>query len=208
MSTGIASTEEKSRINHDETALILMSGPDGLENHAFADWFRQLHFEGWESFQKLPMPARTDEAWRFASIKALDITPYSRPQPVSDSVQADLIERSRGLREIAGRMIFANDQLLKREIFSDALRGKGVIWEPIEKAAVEHEEIFRRHFMTQEIVLGSKKFAALHKAWVKSGTFLFVPPNVEIEAPIEIFHWLHGSGGSTFPHPLLIGGQN
>ena len=210
MSTGIASIEEKPRINHDQTALIMMSGPDALENHAFADWFRQLHFEGWESFQKLPMPARTDEAWRFATIKALDISPYARPQPVSDAVQNQLIERShaRGLRECAGRMIFANDTLLAREIFSDALRSKGLIWEPIEKAAVAHEEIFRRHIMTQEIVLGSKKFAALHKAWVKSGTFLFVPPNVEIEAPIEIFHWLHGESGSTFPHTLLIVGEN
>jgi Fe-S cluster assembly protein SufD len=83
-----------------------------------------------------------------------------------------------------------------------------VIWEPLEKAAVAHEEIFRKHFMTQEVVLGSKKFAALHKAWVKSGTFLYVPDNVEINLPIEVFHWLHGSGGSTFPHTLLVAGRN
>src|SRR5439155_21042508 len=34
------------------------------------------------------------------------------------------------------------------------------------------------------------------------------PPNVELEAPIEIFHWLHGNGSSTFPHTLLIVGEN
>ena len=105
-------------------------------------------------------------------------------------------------------MIFANDQLLQREVLSDDLKRKGVIWEPIEKAVVEHEDIFRKHFMTQEVVLGSKKFAALHKAWVKSGTFLYVPRGVEIDLPIEVFHWLHGSGGSTFPHTLLVAGEN
>lgn len=210
MSTGIASTEERQRLNHDQAGLIVMSGPEALENHAFADWFRQLRFEGWETFSQLPMPARTDEAWRFASVKSLDISGYTRPQPVTDAVQAELLARSaeRGLRDAAGRMIFANDQLLGREIFSDALRAKGVIWEPIDKAAVEHEAIFREHFMTQEIVLGSKKFAALHKAWVKSGTFLYIPPDVEIEAPIEAFHWLHGSGGSVFPHTLIVVGRN
>ena len=83
-----------------------------------------------------------------------------------------------------------------------------MIWEPIEKAVVAHEEIFRRHFMTQEVVLGSKKFAELHKSQVKSGTFLYVPPGVEIDLPIEVFHWLHGDGGSTFPHTLLIAGDN
>lgn len=196
------------RINADDMALIVMGGPDAIENHAFADWFRQLQFEGWESFQSLPMPQRTDEAWRFASVKSIDITPYTKPQPVSDADQTALIERSTGLKETAGRMIFANDQLLRREILSDDLKRKGVIWEPIEKAVVEHEALFREHFMTQEVVLGSKKFAALHKAWVKSGTFLYVPRNVEIDLPIEVFHWLHGSGGSTFPHTLLVAGEN
>lgn len=208
MSTGIASMEERERLNHDEAGLILMSGPDALENHAFADWFRQLQFEGWESFRELPMPTRSEEAWRFASVKSLDISHYEKPAAVSDATQADLIARSTGLREVAGRMIFANDQLLEREGPSENLRRQGVILEPIEKAVAEHADIFREHFMTQEVVLGSKKFAALHKAWVKSGTFLYVPRNVEIDLPIEVFHWLHGEAGSTFPHTLLIAGEN
>lgn len=196
------------RINADEAALIVTGGPDTAENHAFADWFRQLQFEGWENFQSLPMPRRTDEAWRFATLKLIDIAPYTRPRPVSDADRTALIEHSSGLKETAGRMIFANDRLLQRETLSGDLKRRGVIWEPVEKAAVEHEEIFRKHFMTQEAVLGSKKFAALHKAWVKSGTFLYVPRGVEIELPIEVFHWLHGSGGSTFPHTLLVAGDN
>ncbi|HET9418457.1 MAG TPA: Fe-S cluster assembly protein SufD, partial [Chthoniobacterales bacterium] len=52
--------------------------------------------------------------------------------------------------------------------------------------------------------LGSAKFAALHKALVSSGTFLFVPRGVEIELPIEIFHWLRGDNMSLFPHLLLV----
>lgn len=196
------------RLNADDTALIVKGGPDTAENHAFASWFRQLQFEGWENFQSIPMPQRTDEAWRFASIKAIDISSYSRPLPVSDADQAALIERSVGLKETAGRMIFANDQLLQREVLSEDLKRQGVIWEPIERAVIEHEEIFRKHFMTQDVVLGSKKFAALHKAMVKSGTFLYVPANVEIDLPIEVFHWLHGNGTSTFPHTLLVAGEN
>jgi len=196
------------RMNADDASLIVMGGPDALENHAFADWFRQLQFEGWESYQSLPMPQRTDEEWRFASIKSIDISGYTRPLPVSEEDQAELIARSSGLEKVAGRMIFANDQLLKREVLSEDLKKKGVIWEPIEKAMADHEEIFRKHFMTQDVVLGSKKFAALHKAWVKSGTFLYVPRGIEIDLPIEVFHWLHGSGGSTFPHTLLVAGEN
>lgn len=208
MSSGILAPEEMNQTNAVETATGVAAAFDANENRSFPEWFRALQQEAWENFQSLPMPQRTDETWRFATIKSLDIAPYAKPQPVSDADQAALIARSTGLKETAGRMIFANDQLLQREVLSEDLKRQGVIWEPIEKAITDHEEIFRKHFMTQEVTLGSKKFAALHKALVKSGTFLYVPRNVEIALPIEIFHWLHGSGGSTFPHTLLIAGEN
>ena len=55
------------------------------------------------------------------------------------------------------------------------------------------QDLFRKHFMAQPATLGSAKFAALHKALVSSGTFVYVPRGVEIELPIEIFHWLQGA---------------
>src|SRR5947199_5214615 len=69
---------------------------------------------------------------------------------------------------------------------------------------VEHADLFRKYFMSPEASLGSAKFASLHQALVSSGTFLFVPRGVEIEAPIEIFHWLRGENVSVFPHLLLV----
>src|SRR5258705_5488039 len=58
--------------------------------------------------------------------------------------------------------------------------------------------------MSTDAKLGSAKFAALHKALVSSGTFLFVPRGLEIELPIEIFHWLRHDNMSVFPHLLLV----
>jgi Fe-S cluster assembly protein SufD len=208
MSTAIASTEERPRINHDESSLILTSGPAEQENHAFANWFSQLRFEGWKNFQGAPLPERTDEAWRFATIKALDLSGFSRPLPVSERVGAELVRRSATSLSTAGRMIFANDQLLSREVHDAALEAQGVIWKPLEQAIIENESLVSRHFMTQEVVLGSKKFAALHQANVRAGTFIYVPKNIEVALPLETFHWLHGRNGSVFPHTLIIVGEN
>ena len=83
-----------------------------------------------------------------------------------------------------------------------------MIWKPLEQAVAEHEDIFRKHFMTQEVVLGSRKFAALHKAQRPRRTFIYVPRNIEIELPLEVFHWLHGRNGSVFPHTLSSSGEN
>ena len=94
--------------------------------------------------------------------------------------------------------------MIERDVVSEDLKKRGVIFQPLERAMVEHADLFRKHFMSQPATLGSAKFAALHKALVSSGTFLFVPRGVEIELPIEIFHWLRHDNVSVFPHLLLV----
>ncbi len=158
----------------------------------------------WEEFTALPMPKRTDEAWRFANLKRLDLAPFTQATPVTDSAREELIARSKGLASAAGRMIFGNDQLLTRELLSDTLRQQGVLWLPLEQAAAEHAELFQKHFMQEEAILGGQKFAALHRSQVRAGTFLYVPKGLEIDLPIEAFHWLHGAGGTCFPHTLIV----
>src|SRR5437588_259236 len=130
-----------------------------------------------------------------------------RQFPMEYSVEhkrATILEQSRGLEEVAGRMIFAGDELLERDVISDQLKKRGVIFQPLERAMVEHADLFRKYFMSQPAILGSAKFAALHQALVSSGTFLYVPRGVEIELPIEIFHWLNAENDSAFPHLLLV----
>ena len=209
MSTAIATSEERPRINdQDDSALILTSGPADQENHAFADWFNQLRFDAWKGFQAAPLPVRTDEAWRFATIKALEFSAFTRAAPVEESVAVELIRRSPGALETAGRMIFANDRLISRERAAASLEAQGVIWKPLDQAIAEDEALVRKHFMTQEVVLGSKKFAALHQANVRAGTFIYVPKNTEVALPLETLHWLHGRNASVFPHTLIIVGEN
>jgi len=155
-------------------------------------------------FNALPMPGRTDESWRFANYKALDLTPFSQGTAPFAGDRDRLLKRSGGLAQTAGKMVFANDELLARELFNDTLAQKGVIWKPLETAATEHPELFQKHFMAHGAPLGSAKFAAMHAARVKTGTFLYVPRGVEIDLPIEVFHWLAGEGNTVFPHTLLI----
>ncbi|MDR3403808.1 MAG: Fe-S cluster assembly protein SufD [Chthoniobacter sp.] len=158
----------------------------------------------WEQFTKLPWPTRTDERWRFANVKDLDLGAYTLPQPIDDATREDLLARSRGVETSAGRMVFANDQLLSREIYSDKLSQLGVVWLPLEQALNEHPDLVQQYFMREEAILGGQKFAALHASQVRTGMLLFVPRGVEIDLPIEAFHWLHGDNSSCFPHTLII----
>src|SRR2546421_4901372 len=187
---------------NEEQEKSIFSGP--VESRELPDWFREQQREAWKQFQSLPSPTRKDQLWRFSNVDLLDLSTFNFGGPLSEDDRNNVLKYSRGLDEFAARVIFANDQLIERDVVSEQLKKRGVIFQPLERAMVEHADLFRKHFMSQPAVLGSAKFAALHKALVSSGTFLFVPRGVEIELPIEIFHWLRGENVSVFPHLLLV----
>src|SRR5207245_7132151 len=180
----------------------ILSGPNELRE--FPDWFRDQQHAAWKEFEGLPTPTRKDQAWRFSNVALLDLAPFKTSAPLSEDDRKNVLKYSRGLDHYAARMIFANDQLIERDVISEHLKKRGVIFQPLERAMVEHADLFRKHFMSQPATLGSAKFAALHQALVSSGTFLYVPRGVEIELPIEIFHWLNSENDSAFPHLLLV----
>ncbi len=187
-----------------KTASQILSGmPEGV-GPGFPDWFRSRQREAWKTFTSLPMPARKDQPWRFSNVNALDLAPFVVAAAPDDSQHEEILQRSQVLDDVAGRLIFADDHLLRRDPLPEALQKQGVVLQPFERGLIEHEELFRKHFMAQPTPLGSAKFAALHEAMVRSGTFLYVPKGVEIEQPIELFHWLNADNAAVFPHTLLI----
>ena len=166
-------------------------------------WFQEFRSAAWQTFGTLPPPASTEQAWRFAKLGKVRLDDYRPAAPVADG-GTELVGRSRGNAKSAGRMVFGNDALLSREVLDAEPEARGVLWLPLERAMLERADIFRQHFMTQEIILGSKRFAALHAANVRTGTFLYVPANVEVALPLETFHWLSGDAASVFPHTLIV----
>ncbi len=194
--------ERESPQEHSGSAIL--SGPAPARTTGFPEWFREQQRAAWGKFEAIPFPNRKDQPWRFSSVDALDLSPYRQPSQLTQAERDGILDRSTGLDTVAGRLIFADDQLLRRDPLPETLLKRGVLLMPLERALLEHEELFRKHFMAQPAALGSAKFAALHEAFVTSGTFIYVPRGVEVELPIEIFHWLHGENAAVFPHTLLL----
>jgi len=180
----------------------ILSGAAELRD--LPEWFLDQQRTAWNQFETLPNPTRKDQPWRFSNVGLLDLAPFRISPPLSEDDRNNVLKHSRGLDKYAARLIFANDQLIERDVVSEDLKRRGVIFQPLERAMIEHADVFRKYFMSTEATLGSAKFAALHKALVSTGTFLFVPRGLEIELPIEIFHWLRHDNMSAFPHLLLV----
>lgn len=83
------------------------------------------------------------------------------------------------------------------------LRDKGVIFEDMSVAIREHEDIVRKHFM-RAVPLSDHMFAALHGAVWSGGTFLYIPKDVVIDAPLQAYFRMNMRAGWQFEHTLIV----
>src|ERR1700733_4887086 len=116
MSTAVLDFEDMQQTQVEDYAALIAAGPGNGPSDSSPQWLRETRTAAWEAFAALPMPVRTDEHWRFANLKTLDLSLFKHPLPLDEAARDDLRSRSRGLDEVAGRMVFGNDQLLSREV--------------------------------------------------------------------------------------------
>lgn len=178
------------------------------ETWSHAPWLQEIKREAWHNFLELPMPKRTDEKWRFSSIKKVSLDNYGPAQEPDDTSKARMIELSKLVKEPAGSIVFAGNRLLEFAPLSEELQSKGVIWMPFSEAVEKHPDLIKQYYLAEENKLGSDKFLALHNAFFRNGAFLYIPKNVQIEQPIIAYYWSCQAGAAIFPHTLIVADEN
>ena len=81
---------------------------------------------------------------------------------------------------------------------------QGVIYTDLESAMHgPYAEMIRTHFM-HLVPPTDHKFAALHGAVWSGGSFVYVPPHVHVEIPLQSYFPLNAPGAGQFEHTLII----
>lgn len=80
---------------------------------------------------------------------------------------------------------------------------RGVIYTDLESAVGEHEDRVKQHF-GKLITAHDHKFAALHYAVWSGGSYVYVPPGVELDFPLQSYFRLNAPGAGQFEHTLII----
>jgi Fe-S cluster assembly protein SufD len=183
----------------------------GLRTEGDSDlpkWFVESQTEARQEFDAAPFPSRKDEQWRFSSVKNLTLDGSEPASVVRPDYELGKKALARCFSEPAGRIVFVNDQLVSCELLDESLTEKGVLFLPLDQALRVRPDLLQANFMAQPARLGSKKFAALHRASVKAGTVLYLPPKLVVEKPFEVFHIVAGENLALFPHTLIIADQD
>ena len=83
------------------------------------------------------------------------------------------------------------------------LTNKGVIFSDPETALKEHPDIFKEYFGTVIPSLDNK-FSALNSAVWSGGSFIYVPPGVKIDYPLQAYFRINTESMGQFERTLII----
>ena len=176
------------------------------------DWMRDFRLKSLEIFERTPMPD-----WG-PSIEGLDmdnIVTYVRPnaermntrwEDVPDDIK-DTFERL-GIPQaertsLAGVGAQYDSELVYHNVRKE-VAALGVVYTDIESALHgEYAEMIRERFM-HLVPPTDHKFAALHGAVWSGGSFVYVPPGISVEIPLQSYFRLNAPGAGQFEHTLII----
>ena len=83
------------------------------------------------------------------------------------------------------------------------LESKGVIFLGTDDGLAQYPELFKEYFGTI-IPASDNKFAALNTAVWSGGSFIYVPPGVHIEMPLQAYFRINAKNSGQFERTLII----
>jgi Fe-S cluster assembly protein SufB len=86
---------------------------------------------------------------------------------------------------------------------NEQLAAQGVIFMDMDTALREHEDIVREYFATI-IPPNDNKLAALNSAVWSGGSFVYVPPGVHVEMPLQAYFRINTESMGQFERTLII----
>src|SRR6188474_166185 len=174
------------------------------------DWMRQFRHKSLDYFFARPMPN-----WG-ADLSGIDfenIYYYIKPTEKQANSWEDLPSDIKqtwdrlGIPEaekkyLAGVGAQYESEVVYHKLQAD-LEAKGVIFLDMDSGLREHEELVKQYFATI-IPQNDNKFAALNSAVWSGGSFIYVPPGVSIEMPLQAYFRINAENMGQFERTLII----
>ncbi|MDF5753736.1 Fe-S cluster assembly protein SufB [Spongiactinospora sp. TRM90649] len=179
------------------------------------EWMLDLRLKGLRLFNRKPMPTWGSDlsGIDFDNIKYF-VRSTEKQAASWDDLPADIkstydrlgIPEAEKQRLIAGVAAQYESEVVYHKIRED-LEEKGVIFLDTDTGLREHPELFKEYFGSV-IPVGDNKFAALNSSVWSGGSFIYVPPNVEVEIPLQAYFRINTENMGQFERTLIIVDEN
>jgi Fe-S cluster assembly protein SufB len=176
------------------------------------DWMLQFRLKAYETFRAKPMPEWGDKAL-LEEINFDDIRYFvkagDKAEVSWDDVPADIKKTfdRLGIPEAERKFLSGVSAQYESEVVYHSVREDltrdGVIFCDMDTALREHPEIVKKYLATV-IPVGDNKFAALNSSVWSGGSFVYVPPGVEVKTPLQAYFRINTENMGQFERTLII----
>jgi len=174
-------------------------------------WMLDIRLKGLNLFGKKPMPTwgsdltgiDFDNIKYFVRSTEKQATSWDDlPEDIKRTYDKLGIPEAEKQRLVSGVAAQYESEVVYHQIRED-LEQQGVLFLDTDTALRDHPEIFQEYFGTV-IPVGDNKFAALNTAVWSGGSFVYVPPGVHVDIPLQAYFRINTENMGQFERTLII----
>ncbi len=180
------------------------------------EWMLNFRLKALKIYESKPMPKWGGDLTTLQ--ETLDeIYFYVRPQDKMEHSWDDVPENIKetfeklGIPEAEQKILAGVGAQYESEMVYHSLKEewgeKGVIFDSIEDGLKNHPELFKKYFGTI-IPTADNKFSAMNSAVWSGGSFVYIPPGVELDTPLQAYFRVNQERMGQFERTLIIVGEN
>ena len=174
------------------------------------EWMLEYRLKSLKCFLEKPLPT-----WGIdlSNMDFDDYTYYNRPSNDKTDKWEEVPETIKntfdklGIPEAEQKFLSGASAQYESEVvyhnMLDEVKEKGVIFLDIDSGLREYPEIFKKYFDTV-IPYNDNKFSALNGAVWSGGSFIYVPPGVTLEKPLQSYFRINSERMAQFERTLII----
>ncbi|UGT43259.1 Fe-S cluster assembly protein SufB [Nocardia yamanashiensis] len=175
------------------------------------EWMLDFRLKALRIFDKKPMPnwGSNLEGIDFDNIKYFVRSSEKQaasweelPEDIKNTYDKLGIPEAEKQRLVAGVAAQYESEVVYHSIRED-LEKQGVIFLDTDTGLKEHPELFQQYFGSV-IPSGDNKFSALNSAVWSGGSFIYVPPGVHVDIPLQAYFRINTENMGQFERTLII----
>jgi len=173
-------------------------------------WMLEFRLRAYEHFIQRPMPTWGGD---LSQLDLDEIYFYTKPtdkegrswDEVPETIK-ETFERL-GIPEAEQKFLAGVGAQYESEMvyhsIQEQLAKQGVIFKSIENGLRDHPDLFREYFGTV-IPIEDNKFAALNSAVWSGGSFVYIPPGVKVDLPLQAYFRMNEPDAGQFERALIL----
>lgn len=180
----------------------------GMKNEP--EWMLNYRLKSLEMFYKMPMPQWGGD---LNSLKFDEITYYVKPSEGAERSWDEVPEEIKrtfdklGIPEAEQKYLAGVSAQYESEVVYHNMKQElvdlGIVFKDTDSALKEDEELFKKYWGTI-IPNSDNKFAALNSAVWSGGSFIYVPPGVKVETPLQAYFRINSENMGQFERTMII----